>query len=84
MCIELLTYFSYSTPEQRRRLGELSAESKEIVAQLEEERIRSRAIQGGVTRPRDWFISKDDETMLITQMNDIKVQDIGSGHTDGL
>lgn len=67
--IELLDYFSYFTPEQRERLGKLSAECKEVVARLENERTRSLAIQGGVGRPRDWFVSKDEEKDLISQLN---------------
>ena len=69
MHLELLDYFSYSTAEQRERSGELSAECKEIVARLEGERARSLAIQGGVRRPRDWFLSKDEEKDLVSQLD---------------
>ena len=54
-------------PQQGETYGELSVDSRAVLARVEDERTRSRAVQFGVALPRDWFVSKEEEANLVSQ-----------------
>ena len=67
---ELLEFFKCRTIEQLiEARSKLTVESQAIMEILEAERERSRAVQGGVANPNDWFLTPTEENILANLMS---------------
>ncbi|KAL8796776.1 MAG: hypothetical protein Q9195_000859 [Heterodermia aff. obscurata] len=74
---ELQALFKCRTIEQIEARPELTVESKAILAVLEVERERSRAVQGGVANPNDWFLTPTEENILASLMSNATLNETG-------